>query len=272
VITRAQIGDVMGDGGAVVGHDGADLGTIGQVFLDALSSEPLWMTVTSDLWDGAELVVPLALARLDQGRITVPYSATVVEDAPRADTSRGCLGREHEEDLVRHYGLDGDSEVSDGVRVDGRVPETPLSTSASGTPARPGRSQRSWRLPCIGTSVRALRAELRAFIEVTGLPDEQLDDLVLAASEAAANVIEHARSQVADYFDVFVDVYGSDVRILVRDYGRWRDPKPENGSGRGLLLMSVLATLTVTVEPKGTTVSLRNRSTGVRGWSFRRRR
>jgi anti-sigma regulatory factor (Ser/Thr protein kinase) len=248
VIGRQQIGAVLGDGGVVIGHDGVDLGRIVRVFLDALSSEPAWMTVTGEQWDGEEPVVPLALAELDRGRVAVPYSVAVVRNAPRADTSDGSLHRRYETDLVRHYGLDGNGEVSHG-------PE-----------------ERAWRLPRTDTSVRALRAELRDFLEVSGLPAEEVDGLVLATSEAATNAVEYSGSLFATYFDVVAEVSGSEISISVRDYGRWRDPRPGSGRGRGLLLMSRLATLTVTVEPQGTTVTLRNRSSATGQWSFRRRR
>jgi anti-sigma regulatory factor (Ser/Thr protein kinase) len=262
VIGRQQIGDVLGDGGVVIGQDGGDLGRIGQVFLDALSSEPAWMTVTSDSWAGAELVVPLALAELDRGRIAVPYSAALVRDAPRSDNGQGYLDGQHESDLLRHYGLGGDGATSEGIQVDGRVTDTKV--------RRPP-SRRAWRLPRHKTPLHSLRMELRSYLEVSGLPGEELDDLLLATSEAAVNAIEHARSPISSYVDVVVDVDGSDVCITVRDDGRWRDPTPGDGRGRGLLLMSALSTLTVTVDPWGTTVTLKNRSPEVHGWSFRRR-
>ena len=257
MISREQIGAVQGDGGIVIGDDGQDLGRIGQVFLDALSNQPEWMTVTSDTWDGAELVVPLALAHWDAGRVSVPYSAAVVENAPRAGISQGRLGRRHERDLFRHYGLGRAGAAA-----------APGPTTVLLTPP----SHREWRLPCNAKSIRALRLELRPFLDVTGLPGEELDDLVLAACEAADNAIEHAGAPVAGSFDVSVDVDGVRVEITVRDYGRWRDPVPGDGRGRGLLMMRNLSALTITVERDGTTVNLQNRSGDPGSWSVRRRR
>ena len=105
MISRQEVRAVLEDGRVVIGDAGIDLGRIRQVFLDALSYEPAWMTVTSDTWGGAEAIVPLALAWMDEGRISVPYSTAVVRDAPRADTSVGLLDRQHEKDLLHHYGL-----------------------------------------------------------------------------------------------------------------------------------------------------------------------
>jgi len=262
VIGRQQIGAVLGDGGVVIGGDGADLGRIGQVFLDALSSEPAWMTVTSDSWGGVEAVVPLALAVLDRGRIAVPYSAALVREAPRSDDLRDPLDGQHESDLLRHYGLARKAATADRIPVDGRVADMQV--------RRPS-SRRAWRLSRHGTPIHSLRVELRSYLDVSGLPAEELDDLVLATSEAAANAVEHARCPISNYFDVVAKVDGSDVCITVRDDGRWRDPTPGEGRGRGLLLMSVLSTLSVTAAPAGTTVTLANRSPELHGWSFRRR-
>jgi len=272
VISREQVRAVLGDGGVVVGDAGIDLGRTRQVFLDGLSYEPAWMTVTSDTWGGAEVVVPLALAWLDEGRISVPYSTAVVRDAPRADTSVGLLGAQHEQDLLRHYGLGEGGAVSAAPVLDGRVDLISTATSISGADGSPPPVQRDLRLPRVGTSVRALREELRPFLNVSSLPGDELDDLVLATSEAAVNAVEHPQHPVADFFDVRVDVDGSHLCITIRDYGRWRDPTPGNGGGRGLLLMSVLSALDITVDPDGTTVTLRNRSPDVVGWTFRRRR
>src|SRR4051812_29019680 len=161
VIGRQQIGAVLGDGGVVIGGDGADLGRIGQVFLDALSSEPAWMTVTSDSWDGEELVVPLALAVLDQGRVAVPYSVALIRDAPRSDNKQGYLDGPHESDLLRHYGLGGNGPSSDGIPANGHV---------TGMKVRRPPARRAWRLPRHGTPIHSLRTELRSYLDVSDLP------------------------------------------------------------------------------------------------------
>jgi anti-sigma regulatory factor (Ser/Thr protein kinase) len=262
VISREQIGSVQSDGGVVIGDDGQDLGRIGQVFLDDLSRQPAWMTVTSDAWDGAEQVVPLALAELDDGRVSVPYSAAVVRDAPRVNTSRSRLGSQHETDLLRHYGLGSTG-----------APVRPATTTATTTAGAHLQARHEWSLPSTGSSIRTLRLRLRPLLDVTGLPGEELDDLALAACEAAANAIEHAQTPTAAAFDVCLDIDGVRVQITIRDHGRWREPTPGmTDRGRGLLMMRNLSSLVVTVEPDGTTVTLRNASATPGLWSLRRRR
>jgi anti-sigma regulatory factor (Ser/Thr protein kinase) len=219
------------------------------VLLDAASGQPAWLTVTGDGWDGA-LVVPLARARLAGGRVAVPYSSLVVHGAPRGSTVGGHLGAGHEDDLLRHYGLSPDPAAEPGV------------------PA----TRREWRLPCTGRSLRGLRVELRALLDAGGLSGEERDDLVMAVSEAATNAVEHARVPAPGFFDVVVEIDDGRVQATVRDYGRWRDPVPGTGRGRGLLLMRSLSALTVTATPEGTTVTMENSLAARGSWSFRRRR
>jgi len=250
VITREQVLAVLGDGAVVVGDGGEDLGRIGRVFQDGSSEEPVWMTVTSGEWADAERVVPLALAHMDAGRVSVPYSVADVRTSPRAGTAEGLMGRQHEAELVRHYGIAAGGPPAWGYTTVGH---------------------RSWRLACTGGSIRVLRRGLRPFLDLTGLPGDELDDIVLAACEAATNAVDHA-GIVAGFFDVSAEVDGARIRITVRDHGRWRDPVPGTGRGRGLLLMRSLAALTVTAGPEGTTVIIENGLPERGSWSFRRRR
>jgi len=135
-------------------------------------------------------------------------------------------------------------------------PWPPLATSS---PGPPWWQRRQWRWPSTADSVRAMRLELRPFLDTTGLPAHDLDDLILAASEAAANAVEHARLSDRPYFDVLTEVGEDWTGILIQDHGRWRPPSGEVARGRGLYLMGVLADATLSVGARGTTVMLRNR-------------
>lgn len=118
---------------------------------------------------------------------------------------------------------------------------------------------RNWRYPATALSVRTMRGELRPFLAESGLPDPEIDDLVLAACEAAANGIEHARQPTEPFFDVQAELDGRRVRIVVRDYGRWTTRRVDPGHrGRGLHMMTMLATVSLTSGPTGTSVTLRN--------------
>jgi anti-sigma regulatory factor (Ser/Thr protein kinase) len=130
---------------------------------------------------------------------------------------------------------------------------------AAGTAvAASDRRSGTWRFPVAGTSVRGVRRALRPFLADAGLPTEEVEDLVLAACEAAANAVEHAVHPTEHFFDLTAETDDGRVEIVVRDYGRWRtDRTPPGDEGHGLLLMSTLAAVTLTSGPFGTTVTLR---------------
>jgi anti-sigma regulatory factor (Ser/Thr protein kinase)/sporulation protein YlmC with PRC-barrel domain len=135
-------------------------------------------------------------------------------------------------------------------------PWPPVSTSS---PGPPWWQRRQWRWPSIPTSVRAMRLELRPLLDMSGLPDDELEDLVLAAGEAGANAVEHAHRPTLPFFDVLTDVGEHWARIVVQDHGRWQTPFTGGHRGRGLQMIGVLADATLTVGSRGTTVVLRNR-------------
>lgn len=135
----------------------------------------------------------------------------------------------------------------------------PVSTSS---PEPPWWHRRHWRWPSVPTSIRAMRLELHPFLDMTGLPADELDDLVLAASEAAANAVEHARLPTPPFFDVLTEVGEYWARIVIQDHGHWRAPTAGGHRGRGLQMIGVLAEATLTVGARGTTVVLRNRRRG----------
>lgn len=125
---------------------------------------------------------------------------------------------------------------------------------------------RAWRFPATAPALSDMRRELRSFLTGSGLPDAELDDLVLAASEAAANGVEHARRPTQPCFDVLAEFDGRRVRIVVRDYGHWSTGRRDAGHrGRGLHLMTSLAAVSLTSGPLGTSVTLRSLVGGNRG-------
>ena len=132
-------------------------------------------------------------------------------------------------------------------------------TAESHTGAPGALRTRHWRFPSTPLAVRSMRLELRPFLAASGLPDAEVDDLVLAACEAATNGVEHARHPVQPYFDVDAEVDGHRGRVVVRDYGRWavgRADPGDRGRGRGLHMMTMLAAVSLTSGPDGTTVTL----------------
>jgi anti-sigma regulatory factor (Ser/Thr protein kinase) len=139
---------------------------------------------------------------------------------------------------------------------DGGGPWPALATSS---PGHPWWQRHQWRWPSTPNSVRSMRLELRPLLDITGLAADDLDDLTLAASEAAANAVDHAGFSDRRYFDVLSEVGEGWVGILIQDHGRWRLSSGGGDRGHGLYLMSALADTTITAGARGTTVLLRNR-------------
>jgi anti-sigma regulatory factor (Ser/Thr protein kinase) len=142
------------------------------------------------------------------------------------------------------------------------TPSGPWPPVSMSSPGPPWWHRRQWRWPSIPRSIRGMRLELHPFLDMTGLPEDELDDLVLAASEAATNAVEHARHPTPLFFDVLTEVGEHSARIVIQGHGRWRAPTAPGDRGRGLQMISVLADATFTVGSRGTTVVLRNRRRG----------
>jgi anti-sigma regulatory factor (Ser/Thr protein kinase) len=101
----------------------------------------------------------------------------------------------------------------------------------------------------------------RWLINAGGRADEVFG-VALAASEAAANAIEHAYGAHEATFTVQCETDGAQARVVVRDSGRWRETQP-HGRGRGLELMrSLVDEVDVQRDDDGTTVTLVRRLAG----------
>ncbi|TYP90752.1 ATP-binding protein [Blastococcus xanthinilyticus] len=104
----------------------------------------------------------------------------------------------------------------------------------------------SVRLPTDAHSVPLVRGLLRQALEHLGVPQLVIDEIVLALTEACANVVDHAADQEAYQVDVSID--DEVCRISVLDDGPGfdvdsateSDPEPTDDRGRGLMLMRAL--------------------------------
>jgi len=84
-----------------------------------------------------------------------------------------------------------------------------------------------------------LRRILGRWLIGEGLAEEQVFSITLAASEAAANAIEHAYGAQESSFRVSGVHDGDEVRVTISDEGHWRATRPY-GRGRGLAIMRAL--------------------------------
>ncbi|SDY89429.1 Anti-sigma regulatory factor (Ser/Thr protein kinase) [Geodermatophilus africanus] len=119
-----------------------------------------------------------------------------------------------------------------------------------------------WRFHTDLRSVVSMRWELRVLLGGTGLPFDELEDLLRAVSEAANNAVEHPHLPREPFFDVSTKIDDGSVTIVVQDHGQWRQPKSSSDRGPGLAMMRALADATVTSDARGTTVTLRKHRTG----------
>jgi serine/threonine-protein kinase RsbW len=101
----------------------------------------------------------------------------------------------------------------------------------------------SVRLPTDAQSVPLVRGLLRQALSYLGVAEENIQEIVLALTEACANVVQHAVDQ--EEYEVEVAIDDSVCRISVVDDGDGFDPDtavpadPLDG-GRGLILMRAL--------------------------------
>ena len=104
-----------------------------------------------------------------------------------------------------------------------------------------------------------LRVRFREWLQASGTPASLITDLVLAVDEALANVVEHAYppGHPDPVLRLQVQLGLGQVRVTISDHGCWRIPHRPEYRGRGLRLMSFLAT-SFQLDPtdQGTTVHL----------------
>ncbi len=102
----------------------------------------------------------------------------------------------------------------------------------------------SVRLPTDAQSVPLVRGLLRQALQYLGVVEEGIQEVVLALTEACANVVQHAADQ--EEYEVDVAIEDSLCRITVVDDGDGFDvatasaAPPTLEGGRGLVLMRAL--------------------------------
>ncbi|WP_236648422.1 SpoIIE family protein phosphatase [Micromonospora sicca] len=113
------------------------------------------------------------------------------------------------------------------------------------------------RLPADPTRLSVLRKRLEDFLVAHRVGEDDLFDLTVAISEAAANAIEHPLSPAEPVIGVEVTIEGRTVVATVRDSGRWRESAGAGFRGRGLALIRALGDLTLRRTAEGTELTLR---------------
>lgn len=113
------------------------------------------------------------------------------------------------------------------------------------------------RLPTDKSSVPLVRGLVRQALEHLSVPTSDIDETVLALTEACANVVQHAGEHEEYQVDVYID--DTICRITVTDHGEGFDPAATVGAqersplegGRGLILMRALVDRLAFVQDDG---------------------
>jgi anti-sigma regulatory factor (Ser/Thr protein kinase) len=90
--------------------------------------------------------------------------------------------------------------------------------------------------PAAPRVLAGLRRAIEHWLIKLGVSEVERFDIVLAASEAAGNAIEHAHGPQHATFAVDCRWSAGEVRVTVSDMGAWQ-PSRSRGRGHGLVLM-----------------------------------
>ena len=92
------------DDSTVIGTDGSEIGTVGQVYTDNETGQPSWVTVKTGWFGSKESFVPLDSATIDGDTIRVPYDKDMIKGAPNYDAG-APLSETDERALYSYYGI-----------------------------------------------------------------------------------------------------------------------------------------------------------------------
>jgi anti-sigma regulatory factor (Ser/Thr protein kinase)/putative methionine-R-sulfoxide reductase with GAF domain len=115
------------------------------------------------------------------------------------------------------------------------------------------------RLPASPNVLAHVRRLLRRWLHAHGATPAEVASLTLAAGEACANAVEHAYAPRPATFELEASHSDGLVTVIVRDGGRWREPRGEH-RGRGLsMIAAVVDEVDVRTSDAGTEVVMRKR-------------
>ncbi|TWJ22298.1 ATP-binding protein [Micromonospora endolithica] len=147
------------------------------------------------------------------------------------------------------------------VRATAAPPEPEVSDPRPRTDlaTRAGVLDTGWAYPSRPTSAAAMRRDVRTALEAIDLDPDVVQDLLVAASEAVNNAVEHAQRPTRPEVRVRLRVADGTVQIVVRDFGTWRDRRPAMDRGRGATLMNAYGDVRMVSTAEGTTVTIERR-------------
>jgi uncharacterized protein (TIGR02271 family) len=150
-------------GATVYGNSDEKIGTVGQVYVDADTQAPLWVTIKTGLFGTGESFAPLDSATYDGDAVRISFEKDFVKDAPRISDD-GTLSQEEENSLYAYYGNGrGTGGIDADVRTDASA-NTQVGYDTSG-PTTDDAMTRSEEQLHVGTErVETGRARLRKHV------------------------------------------------------------------------------------------------------------
>jgi hypothetical protein len=117
--------DIGGLQGAPIhGPDNEKIGNVAQVFVDAVTGAPNWVTLKTGFLGRHEIFAPLANATWDGEVLRTDLDKDTLLAAPRLNADEG-LSPHNEEALNRHFGLSEDDTDGGTARPSDEYPERP---------------------------------------------------------------------------------------------------------------------------------------------------
>jgi anti-sigma regulatory factor (Ser/Thr protein kinase) len=114
------------------------------------------------------------------------------------------------------------------------------------------------RLGRLRPLVRFVRHDLCAWLEQRDVPEELVNDVLLACSEVCANAVEHPREAARQLIEIEARCVDGALELRVRDFGSWSEHAGSEVRGRGLhLVAQLMDTLDVVQRGDGTEIIMR---------------
>jgi anti-sigma regulatory factor (Ser/Thr protein kinase) len=112
-------------------------------------------------------------------------------------------------------------------------------------------------LPARPESLAEVRRRFRAWLLELDAESDELEEIILACSEACANSVEHSTSERQQLVVRARLLLDGIVHVLVRDYGRWRFMTRPPERGRGLsIVRELMDAVAIRRDDDGTSISL----------------
>jgi anti-sigma regulatory factor (Ser/Thr protein kinase) len=114
-------------------------------------------------------------------------------------------------------------------------------------------------VPAEPACLAGMRRSLRNWLAASGVPSAVADQVVLAASEACSNAIEHAYAgDPTEQVRVTAQICGPCLELVVADSSTWKPSAADQGDrGHGLTMMGTfMDDVVIEPGPRGTTVRM----------------